>query len=476
MANLSKLKICMNKATIGLAEIAYIVRQKLVSLSSHFLYGGYLRKWLFLGVLIGVGGGLGAVVFADLLSISTHFFLGIVVGYHVPTSAASGDHHGSAKYLRPWALPLITTSGALLAGIIISTLAPKVKDHGIDGVLLAAHKNPWGMRFRAVIGEILAAAATIGSGGSAGPEGPTAQITGGTASMLARTLYLSPGDARIAVASGIGSGIGAIFRAPLGGAIFSAEILYRQDLEAEVLIPSAIASAVAYGVFGSINGFRLLFAYKGKPYVFNHPLNLLWYLLLGVVAGGMGILYAKGFYGISDWFARRKIPFLLKVSMGGAVTGVVALAVPEVLGTGNGWVQRSLQAGMVSIPLWIILAVPFLHILTTSASLGSGGIGGTFGPGIVIGAFTGAAFWRLFHGVVPGIPHSAVPFVIVSMMACFGSASRAPFAVLVMVAEMTGTIGIMPPAMIAVGVATAMAWQADVTIYRSQPDKRRQVL
>jgi len=475
VANLSELKTRVNETVIGLVERVYVVREKAVGLSSHFLYGGYLRKWLFLGVLIGVGGGLGAVVFTDLLSISTHLFLGLAVGYHIPTSAASGDHHGSAKYLRPWALPLITASGALLAGIIIAALAPKVKDHGIDGVVLAAHRNPWGMRLRAVVGEVLAAAATIGSGGSAGPEGPTAQITGGTASMLARVLCLSPGDARIAVASGIGSGIGAIFRAPLGGAVLSAEILYRQDLEAEALIPSAIASAVAYGIFGGIKGFRLLFTYGGKPYVFNHPLNLLWYLLLGAVAGGMGILYAKGFYGISDWFTRRKIPFLLKVSLGGAVTGMIALMVPEVLGTGNGWVQRSLQAGMMSIPLWVILTVPFLHILTTSASLGSGGIGGTFGPGMVIGAFTGAALWRLLHGAVPGVPHSAVPFIIVSMMACFGSASRAPFAVLVMVAEMTGTIGLMPPAMIAVGVATAMVWQADVTIYRSQPMSRSEL-
>ncbi len=440
--------------------------------ASRWLDGAsYLQKWLILGVLIGTMAGVGAIVFYEALLACTHFFLGTLAGYHVPTPAGEGGHRASAAFTRPWALPLVVGLGALLGAILVFRFAPEAEGHGTDAAISAVHHNPRGIRFRAVVVKIVASALTIGSGGSGGREGPTGQISAGFASLLARELDLSPADARIAVVTGIGSGIGAIFGAPLGGAVLATEILYRDDFDAEALLPSFVASLVGYVIFGAAIGFTPLFGFAGS-YHFTDPAHLPWFALIGVLGGLIGLLYAKGFYGIADLFARIPCPRWVKPAIGGVLVGLMALGVPEVLGTGYGWVQQGLGRQLLTLPLWIVLVLPFARILATGLSIGSGGSGGIFGPGMVIGAFIGASVWRLFEPVIPSMGHNPAPYVIIGMMCCFGGISRAPLAVMLMVAEMTGSLSILGPAMIAVGLAWFIVRRSDDTIYRSQLKSR----
>ena len=427
----------------------------------------YLQKWLILGVLIGTMAGLGAIVFYEALLACTHFFLGTLAGYHVPTPVGEGGHGASASFTRPWALPLVVGLGALLGAILVFRFAPEAEGHGTDAAISAVHHNPRGIRFRAVIVKIVASALTIGSGGSGGREGPTGQISAGFASLLARELDLSPADARIAVVTGIGSGIGAIFGAPLGGAVLATEILYRDDFDAEALLPSFVASLVGYVIFGAVVGFTPLFGFA-STYHFSNLTHLAWFALIGVLGGLIGLVYAKGFYGISDLFGRLALPKWIKPAIGGVIVGLMALAIPKVLGTGYGWIQQGLGHHLLTLPLWIVLVLPFARILATGLSIGSGGSGGIFGPGMVIGAFVGASVWRLFEPIVPSMGHNPAPYVIVGMMCCFGGISRAPLAVMLMVAEMTGSLSILGPAMIAVGLAWFIVRRSDDTIYRSQ--------
>ncbi len=436
--------------------------------ASRWLGGAsYLQKWLILGALIGAMAGVGAIVFYEALLACTHFFLGTLAGYHVPTPVGEGGNRGSATFSRPWALPLVVGFGALLGAILVFRFAPEAEGHGTDAAISAVHHNPRGIRFRAVIVKIVASALTIGSGGSGGREGPTGQISAGFASLLARELDLSPTDARIAVVTGIGSGIGAIFGAPLGGAILATEILYRDDFDAEALLPSFVASFVGYIIFGAVVGFTPIFGFAGS-YHFTDPARLPWFALIGVLGGVIGLLYAKSFYGIADLFGQMELPRWIKPAIGGILVGLIALAVPEVLGTGYGWIQQGLGRQLLTLPLWIVLILPFARILATSLSIGSGGSGGIFGPGLVIGAFIGASVWRLFEPVVPSMGHSPTPYVVIGMMCCFGGISRAPLAVMLMVAEMTGSLSILGPAMIAVGLAWFIVRRSDDTIYRSQ--------
>jgi H+/Cl- antiporter ClcA len=432
--------------------------------ASRWLGGAsYLQKWLILGVLIGAMAGVGALVFYEALLACTHFFLGTLAGYHVPTPAGEGGHRASATFTRPWALPLVVGLGALLGAVLVFRFAPEAEGHGTDAAISAVHHNPRGIRFRAVIVKIVASALTIGSGGSGGREGPTGQISAGFASLLARELDLSPADARIAVTTGIGSGI--------GGAVLATEILYRDDFDAEALLPSFVASLVGYVIFGAVIGFTPLFGFAGS-YHFTDPAHLPWFALIGVLGGLIGILYAKSFYGIADLFGRLPLPRWVKPAIGGVIVGCIALAIPEVLGTGYGWIQEGLGRQLLTLPLWIVLILPFARILATGLSIGSGGSGGIFGPGMVIGAFIGASVWRLFDPVVPSMGHNPAPYVIVGMMCCFGGISRAPLAVMLMVAEMTGSLSILGPAMIAVGLAWFIVRRSDDTIYRSQLKNR----
>jgi H+/Cl- antiporter ClcA len=442
------------------------------ALGRHVARLSYLRKWLLLGTLLGVVAGLGAVVFYGALRIATQLLLGDLAGYAPPTPLGEGAGLGSAHFAHPWALPLVVALGGLISGIIVFTFAPEAEGHGTDAAIATVHHNPRGARVRTVIVKILASAATIGAGGSGGREGPTAQISSGFGSLLARVLDLSPKDGRIAVSVGIGSGIGSIFGAPLGGALLSAELLYRDDFEVEALLPGIIASVVGYTVFSAFNGFTPLFGFAGSAYHFHQPIQLAWFVVIGVACGLVGVAYAKGFYGGVELFRRLPVPRAVKPALGGLIVGAIALAMPQVLGTGYGWIQRGLGRSLLSIPLWIVLLLPLARILCTTLSIGSGGSGGIFGPGMVIGAFVGAAAWRLLEPIAPGIPHDPAAFVIVGMMACFGSVSRAPIAVMVMVAEMTGSLQALAPAMLAVGIATLIVGRFDVTMYRSQLRRR----
>jgi CIC family chloride channel protein len=426
----------------------------------------YIVRWLILATVIGAVAGCGAIVFYAALQLATHFFLGLLAGYHVPTPAGEGLSAGSAHYARAWVIPLVVAAGGLLAGWLVFTWAPEAEGHGTDAAIEAVHYNPRGIRLRAVAVKIVASALTIGSGGSGGREGPTAQISAGFGSLLARTLDLSPEDGRIAVSVGIGSGIGAIFAAPLGGAVLAADVVYRDDFEYSALVPGFFASIVAYAIFGAVYGYHPLFSMPA--YRFDHPIQLLWFGVIGLLAGGIGLLYSKGFYGVVRLSDRLPFTRKLRPAAGALLVGLVALGLPEVLGTGYGWVQKSLSDGLLHTPLWIVLLLPFARIAATAFSIGTGGSGGVFGPGMVIGAFTGFAFWRLFQPFAPGVGHDPAPFVVVGMMAVFGGISRAPLAVMIMVAEMTGNLQVVAPAMVAIAVATFIVAKSDDSIYRSQ--------
>ena len=436
---------------------------------------GYLRKWLLLGITIGVIAGLGAVVFYFALKYTEEFLLGYLAGYHIPTPAGEGGSRGSAGFERPWAIPLVTTAGALLSALIVARLAPEATGHGTDEAIEAVHGDPRAIRFRAVLVKMVASALTIGSGGSAGREGPTAQISAGFSSLLARRLNLSDEDGRIAVALGIGAGIGAIFAAPLGGAVLAASIPYRDDFDYRCLLPGFITSGTAYAVLGAFLGFDPLFGYIDAEYRFERAWPLLWFVVIGLIAAAVGYLYARIFHASVALTHRLPGGPVLKPAMGGLLVGLLGLLMPQILSSGYGWAQLAADRGsLLQIPLWIIVVLPTAKIVATSLSIGTGGSGGLFGPGIVIGAFVGAAVWRLGElSGLPGVPGGPGIFVVVGMMACFGSVSRAPLAIMIMVAEMTGSFSVVPGAIIAVGIASLLISRTNVTIYEAQRLDRR---
>ena len=447
---------------------------------------GYLAKWVVVGLLIGIIAGVGAVGFYVAIEVVNNSLLGGITGFFPPNPAGEGGALASVhpNYLL---IPLATVIGGLVAGLLVYRFAPEAEGHGTDEAIAAFHRRDGVIRKRIPLVKALASAFTIGSGGSGGREGPTAQIAAGFGSFVGGLLKLPVKDRRIAVAVGIGAGIGSIFKSPFGGAILSAEILYSGgDFEAEALLPSLIASPIGYIIFASYSGFAPIFGTAGLlgNYAFTEPRNLIIYAALGVVCGLVGKLHSFTFYSVKGLFARLPFTKYARPMVGAAVAGVIGIFFPQVLGLGYGFLQLLMNSsdasGMaaqittnyVTLPILLVLvAVVFLKIVATAFTVGSGGSAGVFAPSLVIGGFVGAAFWVVFNQVLPGWIPIPAPLVVVGMMALFGGVGRVPIAVMLMVSEMTGSLNLLAPSMVAV-VAAYFVAGPKFTIYKSQVLRR----
>ncbi len=423
----------------------------------------YLRKWLPAAILIGIAAGVASIAFFSAITWATRLFLGLGAEFVPPAPIGEGETF-ITEVGRRWIIPVITTIGGLISGLIVYKFAPEAEGHGTDAAIDAFHHKEGIIRPRIPLIKLIASAVTIGSGGSAGREGPTAQITAGCGSLVGRLFKFNAHDRRLAVAVGIGAGIGSIFKAPLGGAILSAEILYMQGFEVEALVPSFISTIIGYSIFASWQGFTPIFGEHVSP-AFHDPQTLLSYAILGVFCGLIGMLYTRTFYRVRDLFRRLKVSNYYKPAIGGLVTGLIGLALPQVLGTGYGWLQLAMIPG--AIPVIIMIGLVFAKIVATSFSIGSGGSGGVFAPGLVTGGMLAATLWAVGSNFVGTyLPTSPAPFVVVGMMALFGAVAHAPIAVIIMVSEMSGTYTILAPAMIATGLAWAIV--GTNRIYESQ--------
>jgi CIC family chloride channel protein len=230
---------------------------------------------------------------------------------------------------------------------------------------------------------------------------------------------------------------------------------------------------MAYIVYGAVDGFLPVFGDQGQI-TFTGAAQFLWFAVLGIAAGLVARTYAASFYGVVAACRRIRLPRWLLPALAGVLVGLIGLAVPGVLGTGYGAVQQLLTPqGALALPLLVLVLVPFAKIAATSLSIGSGGSGGIFGPGMVIGAALGAAVWRLLHDVpdlAGSVGGSPAIYALVGMVAVFGAISHAPIAMTLMVAEMTGNLAVVPPAMLALAIAALIVGRT--TIYRSQLDTR----
>jgi len=410
----------------------------------------YFRRWITIAVLIGIVSGLGAVTFEWLIHFSTEVFLGRIAGYEPPLPGSP-----STSFTMPsnrWLLLIPPLLGGLLSGVLVYRFAPEAEGDGTDAAIDAFHYKEGNIRLRASITKLITSAITIGSGGSAGKEGPVAQIGGGFGSFLARLFKLNAKDTRIALAVGLGAGMGSIFKAPFGGAIFASEILYLMDFETEVIPPAFIASLVGYLITGYLTGWRHIFFatnLAGMSYKLYEPLTLFFFVLLGVVNGFVGVIYVKVFYQLRDFFKRiETVPDMLKPAIGGLLTGLMGVFFPQVLGSSYGWLQMAINGDFNYLSITVLILLPFLKILSTAFTVASGGSGGTFAPALVIGGSIGASIWLLAKELLPGYDVPVAAYVVVGMMSFFGGVGKVPIATILMVSEMTGEYELFTPSLL----------------------------
>ncbi len=408
----------------------------------------YLPKWTLLALIIGVITGICSVILYKSLEYLSGVFEQVVPGN---------------PYLSRLIAPFI---GGLLVGPLIFTLAPEVAGGGTEEVLEAYH-NRWGnLRFRVAPLKVLTSSITIGSGGSGGAEGPMVQTGAGIASMLGQIFRYSVRDRKIMVTCGVAAGLGSIFKAPLGSALFAVEFLYKRDVEVSALVPSVIASIVGYAVSSSILGFESLFHLPASAV--KSPLELVLYLVLGVLMGISAVLFIRIFSWVKSFFKRIGIPPHFKPALGGLMVGLLALLAPEVEGGGYHVIRMCLEGTAPPSPL-ILLGLALAKMFATSFTIGSGGSGGVLVPSLCVGALLGRAF-SLALKPLPLPITSTGAYALVGMASFFSAVMKVPLASIIFVCEISKGYSLLVPAMLAAAVAYAVS--GDNTICEGQPVER----
>lgn len=432
-----------------------------ISIKPHATSGRTWLRWLGLAIVVGIVAGIAAILFQMLVETGYHFLVARTTGID------SGHVAGEARLfefkpdgIRIWLLVPIMTLGGLFTGWLVYTFAPEAEGHGTDGVIDAFHNRRGFINIKVPIVKMIASAITLGTGGSAGKEGPIAQIAAGFGSFLAQKLKLSIQDQRMLLAVGMGAGVGAIFRAPMAGAIFAGEILYRDaDIESNVIMPAAIASTVAYSVFQ-----LSLPAHMRFVPLFGDSLDLeveslvelipFTILALGLVAAA--IVYVSTFNFTHRFFSRLPMPRKLKPALGAFLTSLVVIAAyflcrdcEEIfapMASGYGLLQ-SILTSTAPYTILFLLLIALAKILTTSLTIGSGGSGGVFGPSMVIGGAVGAGIGKACQMYLPALAANPSAFAIVGMAGFFAACANAPFSTILIVSEMTGDYKLLLPTM-----------------------------
>jgi CIC family chloride channel protein len=342
--------------------------------------------------------------------------------------------------------------GALLAALIVR-FSPESGGHGVVEVIEAVHKRGQGIRGRVALWKSLAAGLVIGSGGSAGREGPVVHLGGAIASSLSRFLELPRSEASLLLAAGAGAGIAGSFQAPLAGSLFALEIVLA-DFDVRRFAPVVLACVTAVATSRALLGGAT--DLRSVNWQLNHPSEIAIYLVLGLLAGGCGILYIKFVHGAEVRFASGALGRLrpeFRAALGGLLVGLIGLLAPRVLGTGIETMNAALAGQLAFGTLLLALGA---KLIATSCTLGSGAPGGSFFPAVFLGAMLGGAFGQLAHWLLPGITAGADAYAAVGMGAVVAGATLAPLTGVLMMFELTGSYQIVLPLLVACGTATAL--------------------
>ncbi|TZE81005.1 chloride channel protein [Calorimonas adulescens] len=398
-------------------------------------YGKFLM--IGLALVIGLGAGFGAVLFRYLIDFITRvsFVDGKVI-------------FSSFNFLYILLIPAI---GGLIVGPLTYFLAREAKGHGVPEVMAAVTFNKGRIRPRVIFVKSLASAITIGTGGSAGREGPIVQIGSGIGSALGQLLKLSAENIRLLVACGAAGGISATFNAPIAGTMFGLEIIlgkYNSSYFIPTIVSSVTAASVSRSILGDSPAFRI------PPLALNSYYELVLFAVLGVVGGLFAILYIKTLYGIEDVFDKVTIPPYVKPALGGLIVGLIGVFYPQVMGTGYEFIESAI-AGKMGIALLAVLCI--LKLLATSFSIGSGGSGGVFAPGLFMGAMLGGTFGYVFHSIFGGGITPIGAYALAGMGAIFAATAHAPLTAIIMLFELTDGYHLILPIMITCGIATLVS-------------------
>ena len=387
---------------------------------------------LLLAAVIGFLAGLASTLFRRLIEFFGDIF-----------SADGLEVIGITGSVVPLLLPIMPMIGGIITGIICHFFPDAVKENGVHRVMHAVAMKAGKIRKRTLLTCSTTSALTIGSGGSAGREGPTVQIGSAVGSALGNLFHLSHERVQVLVGCGAAAGIAASFNAPLAGVLFALEIILT-DFTIHTFSPIVVAS-----VIGTATGRAM----EGNEITFHVPVHelvsyseIVFYLFLGLLCGVVSRLFTFSYFKAFEVFDKKvHLPKPLKPALGGLIVGLISIAFPAILGNGYEFMEKALNGEL----FWgLAFGLIFLKIISTATTLGSGGLGGVFAPSLFIGAMLGSTYGALVHGINPGLTASPETYALVGMGAVAGAVMQAPLTNILMLFELTNDYTIILPIMI----------------------------
>ncbi len=404
-------------------------------------------------LLVGILTGIGAIIFRYLIEAVSW------IGYEWIPEITSGL--GKAYII------IVPALGGLLVGLLIYFFAREAKGHGVPEVMEAVALKGGRIRPRVAIVKSLASSITIGSGGSAGREGPIVQIGSAIGSTIGQALKLSDDRISNLVACGAAAGIAATFNAPIAGVIFALEVIlgrFSVRYFSTVVVAAVAASVIGRAAFGDLPAFII-----PVEYGINSLWEFLFYPILGVLAALVGVGFTRSLYWSEDLFDKfKRVPEWFKPAIGGALLGILAFCypllsltqpvtwtrIPQVFNVGYDVIESALANELVFSAAFILLIA---KIIATNLTLGSGGSGGVFAPSLFMGAMLGASFELFVNRLFPGVAAPQGAYALVGMAAVFAAAGHAPITAVIILFELTGDYRIILPLMLTVVVATLLS-------------------
>ena len=349
-------------------------------------------------------------------------------------------------------VPLLPIAGAVLL-IPLSLLFPgEVNGYGFSKFLETVNLRGGVIRVRTIFLKTIAPALTIGTGGSAGVEGPIATIGGTVGSAVGQLFRASENRMKLLIAAGAAGGIAATFNAPIAGIMFAVEIVLLGNYElssfSAIVISSGIATVVSRGFYGENPAFQV------PQYDLRSPLEIPFYIVFGVLIGVLAVFYIKLFHKTKGEFDAFRLHPQLKPILGAFIVGAIGIFLPQIMGNGYEFIEQALS-GKILFP--VIAALLLFKIIATSVTLGSGGAGGVFAPALFVGAMAGGSFGHLVHYLFPSSTASPEAYATVGIGAFLAAATHAPLTGIFLLFEMTGNYKIIIPLMFTSIIGTLVA-------------------
>ena len=398
---------------------------------------------ILMAMAVGLLGGYGAVGFRWLI-------------LFVQDTLFGNGGEGFLEYLLtlPWYAKLYPPIiGGLLVGPIVYFFAREAKGHGVPEVMESVALKGGVIRKRIVVIKSLASAICIGSGGSVGREGPIVQIGSAIGSTFGQIMGVSVDRMRTLVGCGAAAGIAATFNAPIAGVMFAMEIILGEfgiATFSPIVVSSVMATVISRAYLGNYPAFVV------PHYTLVSISEIPLYMILGIIAGLIGVFFTTLLYKSEDLFDAWKIPEYTKAAIGGLMIGTIGIFFPHIFGVGYDAIGLAL---LEKLPWIIILALVFIKILATSLTIGSGGSGGIFAPSLFVGSMTGGAFGYLVHTLLPATTATAGAYSLVGMGAVVAATTHGPITAILILFEMTGDYKIILPLMLSCIIASILASQ-----------------